>query len=151
MENPRKYLKKNKINNYNNPFYYDDYFDIISFETMGDGPLDREILGVSQSFDTTNLTYSITFEKKNSIIAYLIICFDFEDTEIKINKNVFHVSYSVDNLLSFLTLCDDKNIITFKDMETGLFDCIYTSIIYTTNYSQTESRSLGEALKKWEK
>jgi hypothetical protein len=150
MEEVKNFLKETDMTPFNNWFYDDEFFDLYCQEVFVDGPNTRYVLGVVQHFDDDNKVYSLNFNKSDSIIAYLILAFDWCDLPlIQINSKNFTIEPSIKNLYEFLSLQNENNLININADE-DLYDYIKSSLIYHANSKISKKRAYGNTIKSWE-
>lgn len=149
MKDLKMYLSLNNLNDFNNHFFKDKFFDIFCQELYEIGPNFREILNVKQLFADEGFQYNIEFKKSDAIAAYFIVYFDEESITVKLNDEIIKIEPSVPNFETFIKKLKNNNIIMFEGLNENRYYYIKSSLIYTTNGGQAVNRSLGEAIKKW--
>lgn len=146
MDELKNFFKLNILPKNNNHFNQDPFFDLFSYELNFYGPDERTILGVTQHFIDNN--YTLTFAKSDCIIAYLIICFDFEICTF--DEEILNITPSIENFKHFENSLKQENLIIFENLNEDQISSVKASLIYATDSKNTKDRSIGLALKTWE-
>lgn len=150
MNDIKNYLKQNELLQYHNNYYNDHYYNLYSIDVSESKQSSYIFENVEISFDNKSNNYTLHFNKKDSITAFMILAFDLENCTGLYNDIKYVFEINLENFLIFLDKSKTKNVIIFDNLDYETYSCVLCGVLGVENKNTTMNRSVGLALEKWD-